>query len=171
MSLDLGVTVALFAFLVGVPLGLIFTQNITERYEKKISRAINGLIGTLEQPLRELRELPSIANKRDGQTQLPVDDSQALGDGEIIQDEQAQYRNHHQLLFFIDQRLLHMFNDYHDLKIIQAEFEDKINRLLISVMFFMIPGLLVQMGEIVPPLLSAGIFYILSLILFFAGRL
>ena len=75
MPLDLGVmigtSVAIIAFLVGLPIGLFFTTNLSERYEVKVRKVIIGILGALEKPLDDSRELPGIADNTTDQTELP----------------------------------------------------------------------------------------------------
>lgn len=147
MPLDFLTTIGLLTFLVGLPITLFFTSNLSERYERKVARVINGLIGSLEQPLHDLRNLPVITNHHDEQVQLPAEGrpEEVVMVAQPI--EQTQYRNHREFMTFVERCLLDKFNDYHDMRMIQSGFESNINWLLFKIPFFMIPGILFQMGD------------------------
>jgi hypothetical protein len=165
MPIDFLTTITLLAFLVGLPITLFFTSNLSERYERKVARVINGLIGSLEHPLQELRSLPVITNHRDEQVQLTPEEGEERVTVTAQPIEQTQYRNHREFMAFIERCLLDKFNDYHDMRMIQSKFESHINKLLFKIPFFMIPGFLFQMGD---PFFSLAIlsFYLLSMWLF-----
>jgi hypothetical protein len=142
-SIIIGTTVALFAFLVGLPITLFFTTNLSDRYETKVARIIIGICGSLEQPLQDLRELPVITNHNDDQIQL------ASREGEPQQiastrSEREQYRDHQQFMSFVERNLLDKFNDYHNMLTIQNRFESNTNKILFKICFFVIPGILFQ---------------------------
>jgi hypothetical protein len=165
MPLDFPTTIALLAFLVGLPITLFFTNNLSERYERKVARVINGLIGSLEQPLHELRNLPAITNHHGEQVQLLTENNS--NEISIIAQppEQTQYRNHREFMTFVERSLLDKFNDYHNMRIIQTRFESNINWLLFKIPFFMIPGILFQMGDSTFSLAMISL-YILSMWIF-----
>ncbi|MEN6610063.1 MAG: hypothetical protein ABFC24_04410 [Methanoregulaceae archaeon] len=163
MSLDFATTVALIAFLVGIPVTLFFTNNLSDRYETKVARIIIGICGSLEQPLRDLRGLPVITNHHGDQTQLVTREGEPPQIVATIS-EREQYRDHQQFMSFVERNLLDKFNDYHNMLTIQNRFETNINSILFKICFLVIPCILFELYDN-PTCVILGFiaFYILSL--------
>jgi hypothetical protein len=144
MTLDFGVTVALFSFLVGIPVIVYFTNNFYDRYEQKITRTRTALLGSLGQPIEELRGL-SIFNN----------------DGT----EESQDNRIQEFMTFMHSSVLQtIIWDYHDLRQYQRDIESSINRILFLVPFFTIPGIVFQIDSSMA-ILGFILIYILSLII------
>lgn len=142
MTLDFGVTVALLSFLVGIPVIIYFTNNFYDRYEERIVKTRTALLGSLSQPINELKEL-SVFNSEGSEEEL---------------DKSIQ-----EFMTFMHSSVLQtIIWDYHDLRNYQHNVEGQINKLLLLVSLFTIPGILFQIDG-AATLGILGI-YVLSLI-------